>query len=46
MKLQLQRQEILDIWQKLEGAWAEQDSYGVSAQIQARYFPHKARDEN
>ena len=51
MKLQLQQQEIQDIWHELEGAWAEQDTYGVSAQIllgadQARSFPHKARDKN
>ena len=50
MKLCLQAQDIPDIWHELEGVWAEQDTYGVSAQIllgadQARFFPHKVRDE-
>ena len=50
MKLCLQAQEIPDIWHELEGAWAEQDTYGVSAQIllgadQARFFPHEVRDK-
>ena len=34
----------------MDGTWAEQDTYGVSAQIllgadQARFFPHEARDD-
>ena len=33
MKLWLQTQEIPDIWHKLDGTWAEQDTYTVSAQI-------------
>ena len=50
MKLCLEAQEIPDIWHELEGAWAEQDTYGVSAQIllgadQARFFPHEVRDK-
>ena len=50
MKLRLQRQEIPEIWHELDGTWAEQDTYGVSAQIllgadQARFFPHEARDK-
>ena len=50
MKLCLQTQEIPDIWHELEGAWAEQDTYGVSAHIllgadQARFFPHEVRDK-
>ena len=51
MKLHLQAQEIPDIWHELKGAWAEQDTYGVSAQIllgayQARYFPHEVRNKH
>ena len=50
MRLRLQRQEIPEIWHELDGTWAEQDTYGVSAQIllgadQARFFPHEARDK-
>ena len=50
MKLRLQQQEIPEIWRELDGTWAEQDTYGVSAQIllgadQARFFPHEARDD-
>ena len=33
MKLQLQKQEMPDIWKNLEGTWADQDTCGVSAQI-------------
>ena len=50
MKLCLQALDIPEVWQKLEGVSAEQDTYGVSAQIllgadQARFFPHKTRDK-
>ena len=39
-----------DIWSKLEGEWAEEETYAVSTQIllgadQANYFPVEARDE-
>ena len=33
MKLHLQAKDIPDILHELEGEWAEQDTYGVSAQI-------------
>ena len=51
MKLHLQTQEIPIIWHELEGTWAEQDTYGVSAQIllgtdQARNFPHEVRNKH
>ena len=50
MKLCLQALDIPEVWHELEGVWAKQDTYGVSAQIllgadQARFFPHEARDE-
>ena len=50
MKLRLQWQEIPNLWHDLEGTWAEQDTYGISAQIllgadQARSFPHESRDK-
>ena len=50
MKICLQQQEIPEIWQELEGTWAEQDTYGICAQIllgadQARSFPHEVRDK-
>ena len=49
MKLQLQPQTIPNHWQGLEGTWANQDTYGVTAQIllgadQATHFPHAGRD--
>ena len=45
MKLRLKALDIPEVWQELEGVWAEQDTYNVSAQIllgadQARLFPH------
>ena len=48
IKLQLQQQEIPEIWHELQGTWAEQDVYGISAQIllgadQARSFPMKSK---
>ena len=51
MKIQLQQQEIPEVWHELDGTLADQDTYGVSAQIllgadQARSFPHEARDKN
>ena len=51
MKLQLQRQELPDIWNNLEKTWANQNTYGVSAQIllgedNARYFPYEVRNNN
>ena len=50
IKLRLKALDIPEVWQELEGVWAEQDTYDVSAQIllgadQARFFPHEARDE-
>ena len=49
MKLQLQPQNIPNQWQDLEGEWANQDTYGVTAQIllganQATSFPQAVRD--
>ena len=49
MKLQLQPQNIPNHWQGLEGTWANQDTYGVTAQIllgadQATCFPHAVKD--
>ena len=51
MKLSLQAQEIPDIWHELEGAWADQDTCGVSAQIllgadKASFFPHEVKDKH
>ena len=49
MKLQLQPQNIPNHWQGLQGTWANQDTYGVTAQIllgadQATHFPHAVKD--
>ena len=49
MKLQLQLRTIPNHWHGLEGAWANQDTYGVTAQIllganQATCFPYAVRD--
>ena len=49
MKIRLRQQEVPEVWRELDGTWAEQDTYGVSAQIllgadQARFFPHEVRD--
>ena len=49
MKLQLQAQIIPEAWQDLNGEWADQDTYGVAAQIllganQATLFPHAVKD--
>ena len=51
MKLQLQRQELPDIWKKLEGTWANEDTDGVSTQIllgadHAKYFHHDVRNKS
>ena len=50
MKLKLKPLNLPDVWSKLEGDWADQETYAVSAHIllgadQANYFPIKARDE-
>ena len=50
MKLRLQSQIIPEAWQDLNGEWADQDTYGVSAQIllgadQATLFPHAVKDQ-
>ena len=49
MKLRLQAQIIPEAWQDLNGEWADQDTYGVAAQIllgadQATLFPHALKD--
>ena len=49
MKLQLQAQIIPEEWQDLNGEWADQEIYGVAAQIllgadQATLFPHAVKD--
>ena len=49
MKLRLQAQIIPEAWQDLNGEWADQDTYGVAAQIllgadQATLFPHAVKD--
>ena len=49
MKLQLQPQNIPNHWLDLEGEWADQDTYGVTAQVllganQATRFPHAIKD--
>ena len=49
LKLRLQPQVIPDHWHDLEGVWADQDTYGVAAQIllgadQATLFPHAIKD--
>ena len=49
IKLQLQYQIISEAWQDINGEWADQDTYGVSAQIllgadQATLFPHAVKD--
>ena len=31
MKLRLKALDIPEVWQELEGVWAEQDTYNVSA---------------
>ena len=33
MKLRLQAQVIPEAWQDLNGVWADQDTYGIAAQI-------------
>ena len=50
MKLQLQAQIIPEAWQDLNGEWADQDTYGIAAQIllgadQATLFPHAVKDQ-
>ena len=49
MRLRLQAQIIPEAWQDLNGEWADQDTYGVAAQIllgadQATLFPHAVKD--
>ena len=49
MKLRLQPQVIPDQWQDLDGVWADQDTYGVAAQIllgadQSIFFPPAVKD--
>ena len=49
MKFWLQAQVIPDPWHELEGEWADQDTYGLAAQIllgvdQATLFPHAVWD--
>ena len=49
IKLRLQSQIIPEAWQDLNGEWADQDTYGVSAQIllgadQATLFSHAVKD--
>ena len=49
MKLRLKPQVIPDQWQDLDGVWADQDTYGVAAEIllgadQAILFPHAVKD--
>ena len=49
MKFRLQPEIIPNHWQELEGARANQDTYGVTAQIllgadQATLFPHAVRN--
>ena len=49
MNFWLQLQIILNQWQDLQGAWANQETYGVTAPIllgadQATLFPHAARN--
>ena len=49
MKLRLQAQVIPEAWQDLNGEWADQDTYGVAAQIllgadQATLLPHTVKD--
>ena len=51
LELQLQKQESPDVWKYLEGNWANQDTYGVSAQIllgadHTIYFPHDVRTKS
>ena len=50
MKLRLQAQVIPEAWQDLNGVWADQDTYGITAQIllganQATLFPHAVKDQ-
>ena len=50
MKLRLQAQIIPEAWQDLNGVWADQDTYGIAAQIllgadQATLFPHAVKDQ-
>ena len=50
MKLWLQAQVIPEAWQDLNGVWADQDTYGIAAQIllgadQATMFPHAVKDK-
>ena len=50
IKLLLQAQVISEVWQDLNGEWADQDTYEVSAQIllgadQATLFPHAVKDQ-
>ena len=49
MNFRLQTQIIPNQWQDLQGEWANQDTYGVTAQIllgadQAILFPHAVRN--
>ena len=50
MKLWLQAKVIPEEWQDLNGEWADQDTYGVAAQIllgadQATLFPHAVTEQ-
>ena len=50
IRLQLQAQIIPEAWQDLNGEWADQDTYGIVAQIllgadQATLFPHAVKDQ-
>ena len=50
MKLRLQAQVIPQAWQDLNGTWADQDTYGIAAQIllgadQATMFPHALKNK-
>ena len=50
MKLRLQAKVIPEVWLDVNGEWADQDTYGVAAQIllgadQATLFPHGVKDQ-
>ena len=50
MKLRLQPQVIPEAWQDIHGVWADQDPYGIAAQIllgadQATLSPHAVKDQ-
>ena len=47
MRLRLQAQIIPEVWQDLNGEWADQDTYGITAQIlpAQTLFPHAVKDQ-